>query len=103
MVFVSLNMWYAYLIFKVSWTDISQNIEFPDCSLFLIFSPLHIKYDNGCGSNENGSNNNKLKDNGSNGNGSNYNGSNDEYIYGSLIFTGQVQESRARGESIWSL
>ena len=75
-----------------------QNIEFPDCSLFLIFAPLHIKYDNGCGSNENGSNNNKFKDNGSNGNGSNYNGSNDECIWVANIHRAGAGEPCARRE-----
>ena len=81
-------MWYVYLTFEVSWTDISQNIEFPDCSLFLIFAPLHIKYDNGCGSNENGSNNNKFKDN----------GSNDEYIWVANIHRAGAGEPCARRE-----
>ena len=65
---------------------------------FSYFSPLHIKYDNGCGSNENGSNNNKLKDNGSNGNGSNYNGSNDEYIWVANIHRAGAGEPCARRE-----
>ena len=31
-------MWYVYLTFEVSWTEKSQNIEFPDFPLFLIFA-----------------------------------------------------------------
>ena len=33
-------MWYVYLTFEVSWTDISQNIEFSYFPLFLIFAQM---------------------------------------------------------------
>ena len=36
------NMWYVYLTFEVSWTEKSQNIEFPDFPLFLIFAQLWL-------------------------------------------------------------
>ena len=35
-------MWYVYLTFEVSWTEKSQNIEFPDFPLFLIFAQMYI-------------------------------------------------------------
>ena len=36
------NMWYVYLTFEVSWTEKSQNIEFPDFPLFLNFAHFSI-------------------------------------------------------------
>ena len=37
------NMWYVYLTFEVSWTEKSQNIEFPDFPLFLIFAQRSLQ------------------------------------------------------------
>ena len=34
------NMWYVYLTFEVSWAEKSQNKEFPDFPLFLIFAQI---------------------------------------------------------------